>query len=365
MVRARLSRSPCRAARGPQRCRTLWARRRPAAATTLGAAGFAVGNITQSYALVTAGEVAQQNPAAGASALQGTAVDLVVSLGPPHPPGPPPSLVNIARIVVSPATTVYLVGQTVLYSAVAVYDDGTSADITTYAAWASTVPTVATVDAIGTARTLAAGTTTLTATAGGMSGTATLDVVALVPGDSVPPTAVITQPASGATVTSSTQVVGSATDANFLRYELAVAPSGGTNFTLMGQGTAAVTNGVLGTFDPTLLLNGAYTLQLTVYDAGGNTTTAQVAIVVAGNQKVGFFTIAYNDLTVPVSGLAVQVVRTYDSRDKRMDDFGVGWSLGVNTFRVSESAVLGHGLAGAAAGPNLRPCRARRLNSSM
>ena len=296
---------------------------------------------------------------AGTSALQGTAVDLVVSLGPPHPPGPPPSLANIARIVVSPATTVYLVGQTVLYSAVAVYDDGTSADITTYATWASTVPTVATVDAIGSARTLAAGTTTLTASAGGVSGTASLGVVALVPGDSVPPTAVITQPASGATVTGPTQIVGSATDANFLRYELAVATSGGTNFTLIGQGTAAVTNGVLGSFDPTLLLNGAYTLQLTVYDAGGNTTTAQVAIVVTGNQKVGLFTVSYNDVTVPVSGLAVQVVRTYDSRDKRMDDFGVGWSLGREHVSDLREQRPRRGVAGAVARPNLRPCRAR------
>ncbi|MCP3939318.1 MAG: RHS repeat-associated core domain-containing protein [Actinomycetia bacterium] len=45
--------------------------------------------------------------------------------------------------------------------------------------------------------------------------------------------------------------------------------------------------------------------------------------------KIGHFTLSFVDLAVPVSGLDIEIVRTYDSRDKQQRDFGVGWSLDV------------------------------------
>ena len=61
------------------------------------------------------------------------------------------------------------------------------------------------------------------------------------------------------------------------------------------------------------------------------------------DQKVGNFTVAFLDLTVPVSGIPIQVSRTYDSRDKRVGDFGVGWTLGVKALRARASGVHGEG----------------------
>ena len=98
--------------------------------------------------------------------------------------------------------------------------------------------------------------------------------MARVAGDATTPVALITAPADGATVTGPTTVTGTASDANFLRYELAYAPAGETTWTMIAEGTSPVTAGTLGTFDPTTLLNDLYTLRLTVFDRGGNETEA-------------------------------------------------------------------------------------------
>ena len=144
-------------------------------------------------------------------------------------------------------------------------------------------------------------------------------------------------------MTEPVDVIGTATDAHFLKYELEIAPGGDTTFTHLKTGAAPVSNGVLGQLDPTLLINQIYDLRLTVFDTNGNQATAQVAVEITRNLKVGNFTLAYTDLIVPVSRIPVQVVRTYDSRDKAQGEFGVGWHLNVNTFRASANKVQGTG----------------------
>jgi hypothetical protein len=105
--------------------------------------------------------------------------------------------------------------------------------------------------------------------------------------------------------------------------------------------SSATASGTLGTVDPTPLLNGIYELQLTVTDVSGRTSTAATTFVVEGNQKIGIFSLSYVDLAVPLVGLPIQITRTYDSRDKRAEDFGVGWSLGISNVRLQENRPLG------------------------
>jgi YD repeat-containing protein len=93
--------------------------------------------------------------------------------------------------------------------------------------------------------------------------------------------------------------------------------------------------------NPTLLLNGTYLLRLVSLHPVGNAYVDQIALVVRGQQKIGNFTLSFNDLAVPVAGLPIQVVRTYDSRDKRQGDLGVGWTLGIKNVRVEKSGILG------------------------
>ncbi len=100
---------------------------------------------------------------------------------------------------------------------------------------------------------------------------------------------------------------------------------------------------MLGEFDPTLLINDLYTIRLTVYDLGGNTVNDEITVQVDENLKIGNFTLSFTDLSIPMAGIPINVVRTYDSREKRQGDFGVGWFLGVNTLRLSTNRVLGTG----------------------
>jgi len=131
-----------------------------------------------------------------------------------------------------------------------------------------------------------------------------------------------------------------------------------TAWQTFAEGEIGVTNGVLGTFDPTGLPNGAYQLQLRVTDWIDGTTletdpvTVQVGELSGAGEgiKVGQFTVAFNDLSIPVSGLPITLTRTYDSRRiggrdaaPSGSDFGAGWELAVSSVRLQKSGVLGEG----------------------
>ena len=179
-------------------------------------------------------------------------------------------------------------------------------------------------------------TVTLTVTdACGKQGSA--DTTAQIVDDVIPPEVAIITPADGSEITQPTDIIGTAKDANFDFYVLEYAPSGSGTFIEFGQGTSSVDNGVLGRFDPTLLLNGIYTIRLTAADYYGNSATTQVSYTVKGALKVGNFSISFIDLSVPLGGISMTVRRTYDSRDKAKGDFGIGWRMDVQTIRIEKS----------------------------
>jgi RHS repeat-associated protein len=109
-------------------------------------------------------------------------------------------------------------------------------------------------------------------------------------------------------------------------------------------GSTPATPGTLGTLDPTLLLNGLYQIRLSATTTTGTTTTTgPVTVLVEGNMKVGAFSIAFNDLVEQTSGLPITLTRTYDSRDRRVGDFGPGWHLSLGNIRVQKNRHLGLG----------------------
>ena len=284
----------------------------------------------------------------------------------PRPTGTPPE--GLASLVVEPVGPIILAGETQQFTATGVLDDGTSVDLTAAVAWSSGTPAAASINPSGLATGLGSGgTSVITAAIGAISGTSTLTVGARVAGDGVDPVAEITSPAGNAEVTEPVDVVGTATDANFLEYELAIAPAGETTFTRIGGGAAPVANGVLGQLDPTLLVNDLYTLRLTVLDRGGNETTAEIVLQVVENMKIGDFTVGFTDLGIPLSGIPLAVRRVYDSRDKRRGDFGVGWRLEVQTLRVRANRVLGTGWVRNSAGINvvLTPTDAHKVSVTL
>jgi fibro-slime domain-containing protein/RHS repeat-associated protein len=181
----------------------------------------------------------------------------------------------------------------------------------------------------------------ISATLDGTTRTAVLRLRPVPPG--TPPTAEIQTPADGAEVTTLTQIVGTAVASDLRDWILEVAPAGETAFTRIAAGTGPVISGVLGTFDPTLLLNDLYTVRLRVFTTTGASAEASVAYAVDGNQKIGNFTLSFTDLNVPVSGLPITVIRNYDSRDKKVGDFGVGWTLELRQGSYRNNRTPGQG----------------------
>jgi len=86
---------------------------------------------------------------------------------------------DIVSITVTPATASLPIGQTQQMTAMARYADGTTADVTSQVVWSSGSTGVATVSATGLVTAMAAGTAVVTATAGNVSGTATITVVSI------------------------------------------------------------------------------------------------------------------------------------------------------------------------------------------
>ncbi|MGC4116149.1 MAG: PKD domain-containing protein [Myxococcales bacterium] len=180
----------------------------------------------------------------------------------------------------------------------------------------------------------------LTASDGEKSGSAQLVVTVGAPSGSLP-TVAIESPLDGARMVSPTAIVGSVSEGAWqIEYALGGDDSEPQAWVAFGSGAGPVVSGTLGTLDTTMLLNGAYAVRLTAMTAAGNATDS-IGVVVDKNLKVGNFTVAFTDLAVPVSGLPIELTRTYDSRDKSVGDFGVGWQLGIRNARVEKTAPIG------------------------
>ncbi|MCP3960937.1 MAG: hypothetical protein GY719_24080 [bacterium] len=165
-----------------------------------------------------------------------------------------------------------------------------------------------------------------------------------------PPEVEITSPEDGATVTFLTDVVGSVRSDLLGRWELAHRLRGESIWTTFATGDTPVIDDLLGVLDTTLLLNGLYQIRLEATDFSGRSTSVAIDVVVEGRAKIGHFTLTFIDFDVPVAGLPIQVIRTYDSRDKRTGDFGVGWRLTLSDIRLQENRAPGEDWQGTRTG---------------
>ena len=183
------------------------------------------------------------------------------------------------------------------------------------------------------------------ADAAGNVGTATDSLLVIDPYDASAPVARIAAPADQADVTAPTDVVGSVSDSELISYSLAAAPLGRDTFTTFdsvaaapGGTLAAITDGVLGRFDPTLLADGAYDIRLSATNAGGLTATDDRIVTVAGRLKLGNLHLAFTDLTIPLAGIPITITRTYDTLNANSQgDFGYGWTLSEGDFQLQVS----------------------------
>jgi RHS repeat-associated protein/uncharacterized repeat protein (TIGR01451 family) len=153
-----------------------------------------------------------------------------------------------------------------------------------------------------------------------------------------PPSVSFTGFTDGQEITKPTPIIGSVTTGSWkLEYSLLDGAGNPTTFITFASGVAPVSNTTLGTFDPTVLLNGQYVVRFSSTDNAGQTSSTSNTVDVSRNTKIGNFTLAFQDLSVPLPGLPITISRMYDSRDKRIGDFGVGWTLTANNVRVQKN----------------------------
>ncbi|WP_386067933.1 putative Ig domain-containing protein [Tahibacter sp. UC22_41] len=179
--------------------------------------------------------------------------------------------------------------------------------------------------------------------------------------DQAAPVVVIAAPVDDSVVTAPAAVTGTVSDANLLSWFLAVrqANNPGAPTTVIARGTGAVSNAALGTFDPTLLMNGQYVLILQAVDASGRTSVANRVVTVEGEMKVGHFSVTFEDVSLPLAGIPIRILRTYDTRRRNESlDFGYGWSVDYQNVFVSESQKAGYGwqVLRSGSGVNLKYC---------
>ncbi len=158
-----------------------------------------------------------------------------------------------------------------------------------------------------------------------------------------PPVVAISAPSDLAVVTEPTEILGTVESDRLASWTLSYRAIGNGDPVTLATANAPVSGGTIGTLDPTLMLNGLYELKLTATDVQGQQVTEQIAVSVEGQMKIGHFALSFLDLAVPVSGLDIEIIRTYDSRDKQPRDFGVGWSLDIRQGSYRNNRAPGDG----------------------
>ncbi len=152
----------------------------------------------------------------------------------------------------------------------------------------------------------------------------------------------ITSPADGNAVTSPVEIIGSVTGDGLVYYTLEYCPANGDEYIEFAYGEETVESGVLGKFDPTLLENGYYNIRLTAYSSNYNVTD-EIVVSVEGQMKIGNYSIAFQDMDIPVAGYPLTVIRSYDSRRKQISgNFGYGWDMTLSSITLSESCAPGN-----------------------
>ena len=132
------------------------------------------------------------------------------------------------------------------------------------------------------------------------------------------------------------EIRGTATDSNLASYAIEYALEGSEVFIPLTSASGPVEDGVLGILNANTLENGLYTIRLTATDSFGVFMSSSISHEVTGDLKIGKFTLAFEDLTIPVSGLPITISRIYNSYDKSKGAFGIGWSLNLSDVKLQE-----------------------------
>ncbi|PAT40062.1 DUF6531 domain-containing protein [Vandammella animalimorsus] len=166
-------------------------------------------------------------------------------------------------------------------------------------------------------------------------------------GDADDPVAQITAPASSeqisvATISSPTDVVGTASDAHLASWQLLISPAGQNQWSELAQGSSSVIDAKLGHIQSQTIANGLYDIGLIATDTSGKQTSARITVAIEGAQKTAPLQLSFEDLSLDVEGLPLSVTRTYDSLKRHQSlDFGHGWSVNYQDIQIQTNGQLG------------------------
>lgn len=183
---------------------------------------------------------------------------------------------------------------------------------------------------------------TLRDSAGDTSNVATVGINVTAGG---PPTASVStiSPAADTTITGPVPITATLTPPagqTMTAWTISYRRPGDPALTPLATGTGTSVNA---TFDPTLVRDGTYQIDIHAVASGGGILQTESGLIVDGIYKPGRYATTFQDMTFNAVGLPINVQRTYDNTNKTNGDFGFGWTLGLADFRVDTNGALGNG----------------------
>ena len=153
-----------------------------------------------------------------------------------------------------------------------------------------------------------------------------------------------------------TNIIATVTDDNLEFYRVEIAPVDAINldnlgendpdYILLTEGNSNIANQTVATLDPRLLANGSYFVRITAFDFSGNGNIQGVILNVTGQNKPGDFSLEYTDLSIPLTGIPIEITRRYNSLESSSQgDFGYGWDLGLQDANIVEASPDGRDLS--------------------
>ncbi len=137
-------------------------------------------------------------------------------------------------------------------------------------------------------------------------------------------------PALNAIITAPTTLTATVSDDHVgVSYVLQAIPFDGTPATTISSGSTSTQNTLTftATFDPTMLADGDFTLELRATDTDDNLTTVNDEYIsLQGHLKLGREQLSVTDLTIPVAGIPITITRSYGAA-RCQEPFRVGRSL--------------------------------------
>jgi RHS repeat-associated protein len=190
--------------------------------------------------------------------------------------------------------------------------------------------------------------------AAGNVGTKSLQIRVIDPNDKEPPVVKfdLSQFDPLKPITDVTNIIGTIAGAGLEFYRVDIAPvssidlnnpaANDPDYITIAKGTGTIDNGVLAQIDPRLYRNDNYYVRIYAQDFSGNVSVQGAVLGISSQTKPGEFSLEYTDLTVPLTGIPIEIKRVYNSLDAQIQgDFGYGWNLAMQDAQIQEASPTG------------------------